>query len=602
MWQILLEIYIKIFEEAREHFFELSNDLEIDEYNLVLFIKVVLLLDAVDSSLQAKGLFETLINYKEENYWIKFYLLLLSFKNKKRILEILEELLNMKDEMQDKLLLPKIYVLISEIYKEIDESKWKQYLEKAFELNPHDLYLQRFRLKYGLIEEEEFSNSKLYRIFPEDLRLINEYYQKKKKNKPNKNKGFRFFCWGGGNIGASSYLVSYEGINILLDAGALIKDKNLYYNSIEDLPISLKDVDLVIVTHAHLDHSGGILELLKEGSNCPIIVSKPTYEILKEGFLKGQKNVDLERKWKDILAKGKFIIYEKGQKETLFIKDKVLNLMLFPAGHILGAVSVLIEIDSMKIFYTGDFSLEDVETNEGLSFPLDLQVDVLITEATYGYGSNFGIKNKFLQNKLLLLALEELVKEQERVLLPVYAIGKGQDLLLLLRKKFQYVPFNVYVDGEIAFFSKLYEKFVGSIYGNGILSVEENISYMSREDFIRREISLGNCVVTASSNDLKKGSVSFLYATEMQNFDKGCILNLESNAKEFIGIKNYQLGLLNHATIADILELVIELTPSIVFIVHRGYANDSKINIETLLRGIAGLQVFVPQEGEIIDI
>lgn len=77
-----------------------------------------------------------------------------------------------------------------------------------------------------------------------------------------------------------------------------------------------------------------------------------------------------------------------------------------------------------------------MESNKGLRFLPDLKVDILITEATYGYGNNFGVQNKYLQDKLILKSIEKLLKDEERILLPVYAIGKGQDILLFLEKLF----------------------------------------------------------------------------------------------------------------------------------------------------------------------
>ncbi|EGD50447.1 beta-lactamase domain-containing protein [Thermoanaerobacter ethanolicus JW 200] len=601
LWQIILEIYIGIPEEAKEHFLELKSELEIDEHNLALFVKSVILLDLVEESLKTKNLFETLMNYTGEDQWIKFYLLLLSFKNKRRILEVLEELLYMEKKVEDKLLLPKIYGLIAEIYEEIGEIKGHQFLDKAYKLNPQDLYILRLKLKYGLISEEEKQNLKLYRLFPEDSKLINEYYHKTRKNF-NSIHNFKFFCWGGDNIGASSYLVSYEGINILLDAGALIKDKTLYYNSTKNLPIDIEDIDLVIITHAHLDHSGGIVELLRKGLNSPIIMSRPTKEILKQIFLRGHTKLEVKIEEETTNFDSQIISFDTEEESNFTIKNKEVKLKLFPAGHILGAVAVYLEIEGIKIFYTGDFTLKDVESNKGLRFLPDLKVDILITEATYGYGNNFGVQNKYLQDKLILKSIEKLLKDEERILLPVYAIGKGQDLLLFFRKTFSYIPFNVYVDGDIAYFSKLYENFAGPIYGNGILNAAENTLYTDRKDFIKKEIALGNCVILASSNDLKEGSASFIYASEIKNFSKGCIMNLDTNNREIEGLKNYQIGMLNHANMVDLLETVIKMAPSAVFVIHRGYESKSEINIETILKRIEGIKVFAPKEGEIIEL
>lgn len=68
-------------------------------------------------------------------------------------------------------------------------------------------------------------------------------------------------------------------------------------------------------------------------------------------------------------------------------------------------------------------------------------------------------------------------------------------------------------------------------------------------------------------------------------------MNLDSNNREIAGLKNYQIGMLNHANIVDLLETVIKMAPSAVFVIHRGYESKSEITIETILKRIEGIKV-----------
>lgn len=603
IWQIIVEVYFGIIDEAKEHFYSLYKNIKVDINNLIVFVKAVLLLDMTYESLQVEGLFDTLINFDGDDFWIKFYLLLVSFKNKRRTFEILEELIYIMGQTEDKFLLAKIHALMSEIYKEQGDARWVEELKVADNLNPDDLYVMKLKLNNNLIDIDRYLEKNFFRIFPEDSELVNKYYGLYRKNKNKKIDGFKFYCLGGGNIGASSYLISYKGVNVLLDSGILIKDGKTYYNELKDLPVDVKEIDLVVITHAHLDHCGGIKNLVNSGLDCPIIMSKETYEIFNGIFFRQYKKSDMEVNQEDFNTKERLeYLFICDSLNTFTVKDRSVLIKLMPSGHMFGARAVYLEIDGFSIFYTGDFTLKDVETNKGLKISDKLKADVLITEATYGYGSNFTVYNKYIQDKLLITEIKNLIGRDGKLLIPVYAIGKAQDLLMLLKKSFSYIPFNVYVDGDVAYFTKIYEEFTGDIYGKGILNVADNSSYSSKKEFIRKEVSLGNCLILASSNSLKEGSVSYIYANEMLEFDNSSILHLNANNRETNGIKSQNLGLLNHGSMCDILEVAIKLSPSAVFIVHRGYKTNDSMNIVKILNDIEGLKVYEPIEGELIEI
>lgn len=603
LWQIIVEVYFGIIDEAKEHFYCLYKNVKLDSNNLIIFVKAALLLDMVDESFQVEGLFDTLVNFDGDDFWIKFYLLLVSFKNKRRTFEILKELIYIMEQTDDKFLLAKIHALMSQIYQQQGDDRWIEELKAAYKLNPNDLYAIKLKLNNNLIDIDRFLDKKLYRVFPENSELINKYFEMYRKRKNRNIDGFKFYCLGGGNIGASSYLISYKGVNILLDSGILIKDGKTYYNELKNLPIDIKEIDFVVITHAHLDHCGGIINLVNNGLDCPIIMSKETYEIFNGIFFRQYKKSDMEVNQEDFNIKERLkYLFNCNSLNTFTVKNKNVLIKLMPSGHMFGARAVYVEIDGFSLFYTGDFTLKDVETNKGLEINDGLKADVLITEATYGYGSNFTVYNKLIQDKLLITTIINLIGRNGILLIPVYALGKAQDLLMLLKKSFLFIPFNVYVDGDVAYFTKIYEKFTGDIYGKGILNAADNSSYGSKKEFIRKEVSLGNCLILASSNSLKEGSMSYVYLNEMLEFDNSSILYLNVNNREVNGIKSQNLGLLNHGNLCDILEVAIKLSPSAVFIVHRGYKSNGSLNIAKILNAVCGLKVYEPVEGELIEI
>ena len=102
--------------------------------------------------------------------------------------------------------------------------------------------------------------------------------------------------------------------------------------------------------------------------------------------------------------------------------------MAYNAGHVIGAAMFLIEINGVRILYTGDYSCEKDIHIRPAEIP-NCEIDVLIVESTYG------IKNhepRELREKLFLETVEKIVKREGKCLLPVFVLGRSQELLLLL--------------------------------------------------------------------------------------------------------------------------------------------------------------------------
>lgn len=594
LYQILVEVYLNILDDAKEHLLNIYRDIVINNENLVLFIKCILLLDMFDESLENNYLYKQLLNYQEDNDWINLYIILLSIKNNRRNFNIKDELIYIVKGNNDRFLKSLVHSILSEILKYEGDDKWLYELKIANELNPNNLHLIRFKIFCGILKKEDLILGRYYRYFPEKKEIISLYHDIYKKLITNQSEDFKFSLIEGGEIGGSSYLIMYQGINILLDAGANLKDGKIYLNDYNKMPIDIKDIDLLIITHCHLDHCGGIMSLINDGLNCPIILSKET-ELLLEGIFSNNYNkydIDFTKDEKNSVS----IIRNLSFTNSLFekeIKGKKIKVSMVPAGHIIGARSTYIDINGFSIFYTGDFTLKDVETNKGLNIPYNVHADVLITEATFGYGSNYGVYNKKIQDKLLINIIKELT-DNGIVFIPSNAIGKAQDLLVTLRKNYNYTPYIVYTDGALSYMTTLYELMIGAIYGNGILNAKDMILYNNKREFIKNAISLGNCLVMTSSDNLKDGSTSSIYGREMTNFNNAVLLNISNNNKKTLSMRQVNVPILNHGIIQDILEICLKLTPSKVYIVHRGAKLNKYFNIEEILYELKDVSVYTP--------
>ena len=182
-----------------------------------------------------------------------------------------------------------------------------------------------------------------------------------------------------GEVGRSAFQVNCDGTNFLLDYGVMFGRPR---GSPPTYPLHVKprDIDSVIITHAHLDHSGCVPSLFVSG-NCDVFATPPTFDLsqlLINDMLKIEKNshaFDLPE-LNNMMHHAKQI----GFKEKIVKGNATFELR--SSGHVLGGSTVLVESNKKKLFYTGDINLR----GSRMLPPADLdigEIDLLITESTY---------------------------------------------------------------------------------------------------------------------------------------------------------------------------------------------------------------------------
>ncbi|ARV62538.1 hypothetical protein BZZ01_31400 [Nostocales cyanobacterium HT-58-2] len=200
--------------------------------------------------------------------------------------------------------------------------------------------------------------------------------------------------------------------------------------------------DLVLVSHAHPDHAKGLLSLHKAFPLLPIYASEVTSKLLPLNWL------------------------EQGSQEApsfcqaLPLRSPVefrdgLVAELFPAGHLPGAVAILLTYTtperSYKLLYTGDFFLSNSRLVEGLRLEelRGIELDVLIIEGSYGTSRH---PHRRAQENQLAERINRAIAERCSVLLPTPTLGMGQELLMLLRSHHHFTgrDLDIWVDGTVA--------------------------------------------------------------------------------------------------------------------------------------------------------
>jgi metallo-beta-lactamase family protein len=250
------------------------------------------------------------------------------------------------------------------------------------------------------------------------------------------------FLGGAGTVTGSKYLIASAGMNILVDCGLFQGLKSLRLQNWDQFPIEPSQVHAIILTHAHMDHSGYIPRFIKNGFKGKIYATSATIDLCEillpdAGYLAEEEAeyLNKHRKSKHDHAWPLFSMKEgqdalKYFEPVSFNQKKDLNNKIHfefrYAGHILGAASILIEMEGKKIFFSGDIGrLADPLFFEPQTIP---EIDYLVTESTYG--------NRLHPVSDVSSELEKVIKETFKrrgvVIIPAFAVGRAQELMYYL--------------------------------------------------------------------------------------------------------------------------------------------------------------------------
>ena len=332
------------------------------------------------------------------------------------------------------------------------------------------------------------------------------------------------FLGGAGEVGASSILVtSNSGVNILLDAGVRVNEEGT--EMLPNLePLNSVSLDAIIISHAHLDHSGALPLVAKVSPGAGIYATTATrdlanvllYDSIKVAeFREGLQLFDADDAEQ---ALDRTMTYGF---EAAFEPAPGVLASFLPAGHILGAAAVLLQMEEGTLLYTGDFTTFEQETVGMQRFTSVLRrgVDVAVVEATYGSRIHAPRSHEV---RRLLDAIGEVITSGGRVLIPAFAVGRAQELVLALRNYIRRTKkkFPVYVDGLIRNVNAVFARnpsYLADRYRKEALRGEElfytnGIEAVTTKAQRDKIMASGEpCVIIASSGMLT-GGVSPLYA------------------------------------------------------------------------------------------
>lgn len=329
---------------------------------------------------------------------------------------------------------------------------------------------------------------------------------------------------GAQEVGRSAFLVQTRESSVLLDCGINPGSSKPFesFPRLDNAQFELDSLDAVVVSHAHLDHCGLVPLLYKYGYDGPVYCSAPTSNLMTL----------LQLDYLDVASK-QGIIPPYDQKDvrecvlhTIPLRYGVvtdiapdIRLTLHNAGHILGSSLVHLHIGEglHNIVYTGDYKFSRTMLLEPATreFP---RVETVITECTYG-GPEDVMPSRVEAEERLTAIVNETLERKGKVLIPVPAVGRAQEIMLILdgyMKRGLMKEAPVFIEGMISEATAIhtaYPEYLGREVRNSIL--HEGVNPFQSDYFtivehpnVRQDIINGEpCIILATSGMLEGGPV-----------------------------------------------------------------------------------------------
>jgi metallo-beta-lactamase family protein len=296
------------------------------------------------------------------------------------------------------------------------------------------------------------------------------------------------------NVTGSKFFLQIDGINLLIDCG-LFQERELKNRNWEKFPVPPEKLNYILLTHAHLDHSGYMPKIVKDGFSGKILCTKPTKEITKIALLDSAKLMveDAEKKRKRHQKEGRkgpypeIPLYEISDVERVFsffedvsyneeikISEKV-KVVFYDAGHILGSSFIKIFADGKEILFTGDIGRFN---NPILKAPTLIESsDILIMETTYG--DRIHEDRKIAEEKFQKI-INETKEKGGNIVIPTFAIERAQEVLYYLKKLLieDKIPHLItFLDSPMAIeITEVFKRYYFYLDGEAEKLLNENIS------------------------------------------------------------------------------------------------------------------------------
>lgn len=340
------------------------------------------------------------------------------------------------------------------------------------------------------------------------------------------------FLGGGNEIGASSAIVEIGASRVIIDCGIRMSgDERLPDLSAIRGGTELQHLDAVLLTHAHMDHSGALPVVHEHCPGVAVYATAPTcglVEVLLRDALtimrvKADSEHELPLYTPAAVAALLAQIIPVPFGSPTQVSPAGLTATWFPAGHILGAASIGLEgVENgrtIRVLFSGDIAVRDQLTVPGMLAPAGFRPDVLVIESTYGDRLH---ASRALEEQRLLEMVAGVIGRQGKLLIPAFAIGRAQEVILMLLRQFRakrLASFPVYVDGMVRTVCGVYASYPAhqtpyarrlvERHGNPFFNSVDEIRAVQTPAERERILAGPPCVIIASSGMLTGGASAY---------------------------------------------------------------------------------------------
>ena len=245
-----------------------------------------------------------------------------------------------------------------------------------------------------------------------------------------------------GGIGANSHFVQFGDLRVLIDCG--LNPKKTGRAAIPDLSqLRGQQLDLIIITHCHLDHIGGLPVAMREHPNTPVIMTTSS-RMLLERMLHNSANVMMRQKEENNIPDYPLFTHDEidrcagrmhglpfGHAKKFRGQKDEIEVIFHHAGHVAGAAALEIHYKHRQILFTGDVLFDNQRTLPGAKFPAG-HFDTLVMETTRGTTERAVGKERVHEIARLIESINDTIKRGGSFLIPVFALGRMQEILSVI--------------------------------------------------------------------------------------------------------------------------------------------------------------------------
>ncbi|XAR72191.1 hypothetical protein NMG60_11018748 [Bertholletia excelsa] len=417
----------------------------------------------------------------------------------------------------------------------------------------------------------------------------------------------------GQEVGKSCVVVSINGKRIMFDCGMHMGylDHRRYpdFSLISESGDFNSALSCIIITHFHLDHIGALPYFTEVcGYNGPIYMTYPT-KALAPLMLEDYRRVMVDRRGEEEQFSSENIVECMGKVAAVDLKqtiqvDEDLEIRAYYAGHVLGAAMFYAKVGDAAMVYTGDYNMTP-DRHLGAAQIDRLQLDLLITEVMHSFWNFLMNKrstyattirdSKYAREREFLKAVHKCIANGGKVLIPTFALGRAQELCMLLDDYWERMDLKVpvYFSAGLTIQANMYYKMLINWTSQKVkdtYATRNAFNFKNVSDFDRSMINApGPCVLFATPGMISGGfSLEVFkhwapYEENLVTLPGYCVagtighrlmsgkptrIDLDENTHIDVRCQIHQLSFSPHTDAKGIMDLVKFLSPKHVILVH----------------------------------